>query len=463
MKQKHLLLVAAVLASGLTACTTLAIVLAPAPVTIATANPGAIDNAVGNAICRLYNLTDYAKKGSCVAVGSAGSMANIGLIRSGASTAGLVQSDVAYAAIAAKDLRRGRARNGVANVDCAAFAILHRRRAGGQRHTGFPRSARQADRNRHQRGAGFSLTRDVVFGFYGWKISDLDRALEIGPADQDEVLCDNTVDAIIFEAGHPDGLTQVATTECNGRLVPVSGPPIDRLLAQYPYYVASTIPGGMYVGNPKDVPTFGTRVMLVTSARQPADLAYAMVKAVFENFDDFRRLHPVAVRLDGARSRAERSRDADPSGRDGLLPRSRPYPLARRLAMDQSSSGANGCRFSLRLEIRERPDRDLFPVSAVIAGRPGRRRYERCRPRRDCAPFAGGRVAAAPQRSGGSRSRRCRAAIAKVGANQVAHEVRHTIFGELLSRSINPLNGLLLSLAGRLTSSAICGPRSSSR
>jgi Mg2+-importing ATPase len=37
--------------------------------------------------------------------------------------------------------------------------------------------------------------------------------------------------------------------------------------------------------------------------------------------------------------------------------------------------------------------------------------------------------------------------LREVGTNQVAHEARHTIFGELLSRSINPLNLLLLSLA----------------
>lgn len=34
-----------------------------------------------------------------------------------------------------------------------------------------------------------------------------------------------------------------------------------------------------------------------------------------------------------------------------------------------------------------------------------------------------------------------------VGTNEVAHEVRHTILGEIISRSINPLNLLLLTLA----------------
>jgi P-type Mg2+ transporter len=40
-----------------------------------------------------------------------------------------------------------------------------------------------------------------------------------------------------------------------------------------------------------------------------------------------------------------------------------------------------------------------------------------------------------------------KARLRSVGPNQVAHQARHTIIGELVSRSINPLNLLLLTLA----------------
>ncbi len=286
------LLAVIVLASAVGACTAISLVMAPAAVTIATATPGAIYHPVGNAICRLYNLTEDAKTGACIAVSSDGSVVNIRLIREGKSTLGLVQSDVAYAAF------RGEGPFAATGPDTElrtlialhseSFTVVARTDAGirdfqdlrGKR-VGIGKS-----------GAGYSLTRDVVLGFYGWTISDFDRTLELGPAEQNQVLCDNTVDAIIFEAGHPNGLTQEATTACKTRLVRVSGPPIDRLVAAHPVYVASVIPGGMYAGNPDDVPTFGTRALLVGSGRQPDNLAYAMVKAVFENFDDFRRLHP---------------------------------------------------------------------------------------------------------------------------------------------------------------------------
>ena len=42
----------------------------------------------------------------------------------------------------------------------------------------------------------------------------------------------------------------------------------------------------------------GTQALLVTSSTLPDDLAYAVVKAVVENFADFRRLHPVLSKLD---------------------------------------------------------------------------------------------------------------------------------------------------------------------
>ncbi|MCB1791334.1 MAG: C4-dicarboxylate ABC transporter substrate-binding protein, partial [Gammaproteobacteria bacterium] len=45
-------------------------------------------------------------------------------------------------------------------------------------------------------------------------------------------------------------------------------------------------------GSPDDVATFGVGATFVSSTNTPADTVYQVVKAVFENFDDFRKLHP---------------------------------------------------------------------------------------------------------------------------------------------------------------------------
>ena len=48
----------------------------------------------------------------------------------------------------------------------------------------------------------------------------------------------------------------------------------------------------MYRGNSNDVMTFGVGATFVSSTNTDAAVVYQVVKAVFENFDDFKKLHP---------------------------------------------------------------------------------------------------------------------------------------------------------------------------
>ena len=298
MSFRHpLRLAVAVLAGAVAGCAAVSVVVAPAPVTIATGIPGGHYLPVGNAICRIYNLADPPEEKPCVAVSSDGSVANIRRIESGETTFGLSQTDLAYAAF------RGAGPFAAAGPDPqlrslitlypVAFTILARADAGIRDF----RDLRGKRIGIGKSGAGYTFTRDVLLGFFDWIISEPERLLEFGPAEQNQALCDDKVDAIIFAAGHPDGLTQEATTGCDAQLVRVAGPEIDRLLATHPYYIASVIPGGMYVGNPHDVPTFGTPAVLLTTNDQPDMFVYAVVKAVFGNLADFRRLHPALATL----------------------------------------------------------------------------------------------------------------------------------------------------------------------
>lgn len=299
MPLRHALrLAAAILASTVAGCMAVSVALAPTPNTLATGTPGGIYHPVGNAICRMFNLADEHQDVPCVAVSSGGSVANIRRIERGEATFGLSQTDVAYAAFHGEGPFAAAGPDPKLRMLIAlypeAFTVVARTDTGirdfqdlrGKR-LGIGKS-----------GAGYTFTRDVVLGFYGWTISDTELVLELGPAEQNQALCSDKVDAIFFQAGHPNGLTQAATTGCQARLVRVAGPPVDRLLATHSYYIASVIPGGMYNGNPDDVPTIGTQAMLVTSSDRSDELAYDVVKAVFENFADFRGLHPVLSTLD---------------------------------------------------------------------------------------------------------------------------------------------------------------------
>ena len=80
-------------------------------------------------------------------------------------------------------------------------------------------------------------------------------------------------------------------------MVPVVGQKVDEFMKKYPFYPAATIPGGMYKGSDKDVKTFGPRATLMTSAKLSDDVAYNVTKAVFENLDEFKKLHPALSTL----------------------------------------------------------------------------------------------------------------------------------------------------------------------
>jgi TRAP transporter TAXI family solute receptor len=132
----------------------------------------------------------------------------------------------------------------------------------------------------------------------GWTMDDFALASDLKAAEQSAALCDNKVDAIIYTVGHPSGSIEEAATSCDSILIPVTGPEIDKLVAENPFYAKAVIPGGMYRGTENDVETFGVLSTLVSSTATDSDMVYEVVKAVFDNFDRFKKLHPAFEHLD---------------------------------------------------------------------------------------------------------------------------------------------------------------------
>ncbi|HEY8356025.1 MAG TPA: TAXI family TRAP transporter solute-binding subunit, partial [Ramlibacter sp.] len=118
---------------------------------------------------------------------------------------------------------------------------------------------------------------------------------EHGPA-----LCDGKIDGFFYGVGHPSANIQDPTTTCGAKLVSVTGPAVDKLIADKPYYAKATIPGGLYPNNPEGATTYGVLATVVASAKTPPDTVYQVVKAVFDNFDEFKKLHPALGHLQPA-------------------------------------------------------------------------------------------------------------------------------------------------------------------
>lgn len=146
-------------------------------------------------------------------------------------------------------------------------------------------------------GSGQRGTMEVLMEALGWTMDDFALASELKSAEQAQALCDGKIDAIVFTVGHPSGSIQEATSSCDSVLVNVSGVVVERLVRDNPFYRTATIPGGMYRGTANDVKTFGVGATFVSSAGVDDEIVYVVVKAVFENLDSFKKLHPAFANL----------------------------------------------------------------------------------------------------------------------------------------------------------------------
>lgn len=127
---------------------------------------------------------------------------------------------------------------------------------------------------------------------------DLGRAEGLKAVESAKMLQDGRIDAFFYTVGHPNGLIKEATSgRIKVRFIPFTK--VDGLLKKYPYYAASVIPVQFYPNalDKKDVPTFGVKATFLTSSDVSEDIVYAIVKEVFENLEDFKKLHKAYTKL----------------------------------------------------------------------------------------------------------------------------------------------------------------------
>ena len=294
---KKLTIIAAALALG-------SAVLAPTAmaqqkfVTIGTGGVTGVYYAAGGAICRLMNK-ERAKHGiRCSVESTGGSVYNVNAIKAGELDFGVAQSDVQYNAVKGqaqfKDGGPDADLRAVFSVYPEALTVVSRKEANIKKFEDFKGK-------RFNIGNPGSGTRDTVMKLMdalGMKTSDFSLTSELKPDEHGAALCDNKIDGFAFVVGSPAANIQDPTTTCGAKLVSITGPAVDKLVKDYPYFAYATIPGGMYPSNPDATKTFAVMASFVSSAKVPDNVVYAMVSAVFDNFEEFKKLHPAFANLD---------------------------------------------------------------------------------------------------------------------------------------------------------------------
>ncbi len=286
------------LAIGISACA-----LAPALaqnklMTVGTGGVTGVYYAAGGAMCRLVNR-DRASTGiRCLVESTQGSRANVDALSRGAVNFALVQSDVQYHAIkgdaafagagAQEDLRSVFGLYNevftalvAADVPAKAFVELKGRRVS----FGLPSSGSRA-------------TVDELLQIYGLTPTDFLAVTERASEEQGYALCEKKLDAVLYVVGQPVPHITRTIKDCNARLVPMLEVWRDKVVQARPYFVKTDIPAGVYAGVSGPVPTIGLVATVTTNASTPDAIVYALVKAVFDNLEQLKTLHPALAQLD---------------------------------------------------------------------------------------------------------------------------------------------------------------------
>ena len=250
----------------------------------------------GGAICRLVNKNRKEHGIRCSAESTGGSIYNINTIRAGELEFGVAQSDWQYHAYngTSKFADKGKfdKLRAVFSVHPEPVTVIARDGSGVKQLT----DVKGKRLNIGNPGSGTRGTWEVIEEALGWSRSDLKLAAEMKSAETGQAVCDGKIDAYFWLVGHPSALTQESLATCDAHLVDVKGSAIDKLVNENSYYRTATIPAGMY-NNDRDIQTFGVGATFVSSADVSDEVVYVVVKAVFENFDDFKKLHPAFANL----------------------------------------------------------------------------------------------------------------------------------------------------------------------
>ncbi|WP_406682090.1 TAXI family TRAP transporter solute-binding subunit [Rhodobium gokarnense] len=251
----------------------------------------------GGAICRLVNKARKEHGIRCSVESTGGSVYNINTVRAGELEFGVAQSDWQYHAYKGtskfEDQGPFEKERAVFSVHPEPFTLLVRSDVDVEKFEDL----KGKRVNVGNPGSGQRATMEVVMDAFGMTMDDFSVAAELKGSEMAQALCDGKIDAMIYTIGHPAAAITEATTTCDVKLVDVAGDPIDKLVADNPYYRTAVIPGGMYRGTDEDTHTFGVGATFITSADVPDEVVYVVVKAVFDNFEDFKKLHPAFANL----------------------------------------------------------------------------------------------------------------------------------------------------------------------
>lgn len=146
-------------------------------------------------------------------------------------------------------------------------------------------------------GSGTYFNTIDVLAAYDLTLEDITPVYQSFGASTESIK-DGKIDAAFICAGAPTtAITDLATAKAV-KLLSIDDAHMEKLLTACPWYAALTIPAGTYAGFDEDAVTITVKATLVCRADLNDDVAYTIVKTIFDNAAAIAELHGKGAELD---------------------------------------------------------------------------------------------------------------------------------------------------------------------
>ncbi|MFZ5943728.1 MAG: TAXI family TRAP transporter solute-binding subunit [Bacillota bacterium] len=170
-------------------------------------------------------------------------------------------------------VRKGTGFNTIKDIKGKTFAV------------GAPGSTMEVETKNHVEQAGLKYPDDF-------------KAQFVGPTEALDLMRNKQIDGFMMMAGIPTAAVSEALSTADGMIASIDEDIIAGLKAKYPWYIRAVIPAGTYDGQDKEVVTTAIQIMLVCDESVPDDVAYDLVKVMWENLDTIKATNKVVKNMD---------------------------------------------------------------------------------------------------------------------------------------------------------------------
>jgi hypothetical protein len=263
--------------------------------TLGTASESGVFYPVGRGISKMVNKRELKYGLKFITYSTSGSMYNLQAIRNGELDFAISRYDLAYEAY-----------RGIGNfekqeplVNLRYIAMLYPMPIGVVVHKKSDvqqlKDLKGKRINIGNPGSGKRSVANMLFKAMKWKNSDFERVTGLATREMGNIFCSGGIDVLIELLGMPATFYDRITQKCMGRFIPIPSDIVLNVQRENPFIQHSDILGGVYPHNPKTIPTFQIGAILLSSRRLSGDVVYQVCQTIFDNIDEFKKIHPALL------------------------------------------------------------------------------------------------------------------------------------------------------------------------